>query len=303
MTRRALTVSAFVAVIAVGAVLVFWPYGRTEKTGPQPRTIPVVATIYPWGFVAQRVGGVHVDVTVVTPPGAEPHDYEPTPHDIVVSQGAHLFLLNGYGMDAWAEKIEPDIAKAGAETITFAPQGPRIGTGQDPHVWLDPVFMQKAAGLVRDALIRIDPSHAADYRANADALISDLNALDSEYANGLKNCSLNEVVVSHDAFRYLATRYGFTTVAVTGLTPDQEPSPKDLGAIADLVRTKHIGTIFTETLVSPKISQTLADETGAKTLVLNPIEGLTSDDVGQGKTYLTIMKENLANLRTALQCP
>ena len=292
------------AMLAIAAVFVFRSSGlRTADSELRTSRIPVVSTIYPWGFVAERVGGEFVEVTVVTPPGAEPHDYEPSPRDIVKSRGARLFLLNGFGMDVWAEKIEPDIAKSGAETITFAERATQIGAGQDPHVWLDPVFMQTAAGLVRDALIRLDPAHAAEYRANADALVRDLTALDAEYRDGLKDCALNEIVVPHDAFRYLAARYGFSTAAVTGITPDEEPSPKNLGAIADLVRTKRIGYIFFETLVNPKIAQALADETGAKTLVLNPVEGLTSDDIRQGKTYLTIMKDNLVNLRTALQCP
>jgi zinc transport system substrate-binding protein len=205
-------------------------------------------------------------------------------------------------MDAWAEKLEPDIAKSGAETNVFAPQGPQIGAGQDPHVWLDPVFMQTAASLVRDALVRLDPAHDSDYRANAEALINDLKVLDQEYRNGLKACALNEIIVSHDAFRYLAARYGFSTIAVQGKSPDEEPSPKRLGELADLARSKRIGYIFFETLVSPKLAETVAAETGARTMVLNPVEGLAENDILQGRDYLSVMKDNLANLRTALQC-
>jgi zinc transport system substrate-binding protein len=294
----AIAATLVIAGIAVLAVSAF----RSDVPAQGPSRLPVVATIYPWGFVAGRVGGAFVDVTVVTPPGAEPHDYEPSPHDIVVSRGARLFLLNGNGMDAWAEKIEPDIAKSGAETITFAARAPQIGAGQNPHVWLDPVFMQTAAGLVRDALIRLDPAHASDYRSNADTFVSDLMALDGEFRTGLAQCSQHDIVVPHDAFRYLAARYGFTTIAITGNSPDEDPYPKQLADVADLVRAKGITTVFTETLASPRLSETVAAETDAKTMVLNPVEGLTAADQGNGKTYLTIMRDDLANLRTAMVC-
>lgn len=303
LERRLIAGLAILAVLIVGAIIVFRSPERGTRYAVPSDRIPVVSTIYPWGFVAERVGGTHVQVDVITPPGAEPHDYEPTPQEIVRSRGARLFLLNGYGLDVWAEKIEPDIAKSGAETITFAPQAPRTGLGQDPHAWLDPVYIQTAAGLVRDALIRLDPANATEYRSNADALVSDLQRLDEAYRKGFVGCVQTEVVVSHDAFAYLAARYGFSTIAVTGLTPDEEPSPKRLAEIADLVRTKRIGYILFETLVNPKIAETLASETGAKTLVLNPVEGLTADDIRQGKTYVTVMNDNLSNLRTALQCP
>jgi zinc transport system substrate-binding protein len=303
MERRLSIGLAILAVLIVGAVLVLRPSLTAHRSPISSDRIPVVSTIYPWGFVADRVGGTHVEVDVITPPGAEPHDYEPTPQEIVRSRGARLFLLNGYGLDVWAEKIEPDLAKSGAETVTFASQAPRTGLGQDPHVWLDPVFMQSAAGLVRDALIRLDPANSTEYRSNADTLIADLQRLDSAYRTGIVGCAQTDVVVSHDAFAFLAARYGFSTVAVTGLTPDEEPSAKRLGEITDLVRTKHIGYILFETLVNPKIAETLASETGAKTLVLNPIEGLTADESRQGKTYVSVMNDNLTNLRTALQCP
>ncbi|MFH1078212.1 MAG: metal ABC transporter substrate-binding protein [Patescibacteria group bacterium] len=264
--------------------------------------IPVVATIYPWGFLAERIGGDRVKVMVVTPPGAEPHDYEPTPRDIVTAHGARLFLLNGAGMDVWAERIEPDIAKAGAETITFAAQAPRIDAGDDPHVWLDPVFMIAATRLVADALTRIDSTHAETYRANADALTAELEGLDAAYRDGLASCGLKDIVVSHDAFRYLSARYGLSSIAVRGISPEDEPSARDLADLADIIRATGIDVVFTETFVSPKLSETLATETGARTLVLNPIGGLTNEERTRGDTYLTVMRSNLANLTDALQC-
>ncbi|MCI0479325.1 metal ABC transporter substrate-binding protein [Candidatus Uhrbacteria bacterium] len=264
--------------------------------------IPVVATIYPWGFLAERVGGDRVEVTVVTPPGAEPHDFEPTPHDIVAAHGARLFLLNGAGMDVWAERLEPDIAKAGAETITFAAHAPSIGAGDDPHVWLDPVFMKTATRLVAEALSRLDPDGAETFRANAETLVAELVALDTAYRDGLASCGLSEIIVSHDAFRYLSARYGFSTIAVRGISPEDEPSAKGLADLTDAIRANGIDVVFTETFVSPKLSETLATETGARTLVLNPVGGLTEDERARGETYLTVMHANLANLTDALRC-
>ncbi|MBU1448809.1 metal ABC transporter substrate-binding protein [Patescibacteria group bacterium] len=281
----------------------FWsPLSDAGRGAEDAGRIPVVATIYPWGYLAERVGGDLVEVTIVTPPGAEPHDYEPTPRDIVGAHGARLFLLNGNGIDVWAERIEPEIARAGAETITFAARAPRIDAGDDPHVWLDLVFMQDATALVRDALVRIDPDHTATYRTNADATMSDLQDLDATYRDGLATCDLHEIVVSHDAFRYLDARYGLTSLAVRGISPVEEPSAKTLAELADVIRTKGLDVVFTETFVSPKLSETLAAETGARTLVLNPIGGLTADELATGETYLTVMRANLSNLTDALRC-
>jgi zinc transport system substrate-binding protein len=172
----------------------------------------------------------------------------------------------------------------------------------DPHVWLDPVAMQIIVQRIRDGLIEIDPGDADTYRKNAEAYLAKLSALDKAYRDGLASCDIREVVTSHNAFNYLAKRYNLTMLSISGLSPEDEPSPKRMAEVADLAKVKKIDTIFFETFVSPKLSETIAQEVGAKTAVLNPIEGLTNEEHQAGETYISLMEQNLQNLRMALRC-
>ncbi len=300
-----------------------------SRTASQPASAPssveipqltVAASFYPLAYFAEQVGKGLVAVTQITPGGVEPHDYEPTPSQLASAYQAKVFLMNGEGVDAWGDKIIDDLKAHGVITIrmadTITPMGGFSESGEidpthpssananayDPHLWLDPVLAEKEAALIRDAFVRADPAHAGEYQANAAALLGQLASLDREYRQGLAQCKVKDAVVSHNAFRYMAKEYGFTTLAIAGLDPEQEPSPSRVAALADLARREHIRYIFFETLVSPKIAQTVATEIGAQSLVLNPLEGLTKDDEEQGKDYLSIMRDNLQNLRTALQC-
>jgi ABC-type Zn uptake system ZnuABC Zn-binding protein ZnuA len=169
-------------------------------------------------------------------------------------------------------------------------------------VWLNPVNMQQEATLISDAFIAADPDNADAYSSNAAALTKKLKDLDAAYISGLKNCTVHAAVVSHNAFRYMAKQYGFETLAIAGLSPDEEPSSKRIAELADFAKKNDVRVIFFESLVSPKLSETVANEIGAQSLVLNPIEGLTSDEAVKNEDYIRIMKLNLQNLRTALQC-
>jgi len=174
--------------------------------------------------------------------------------------------------------------------------------GVDPHVWLDPVIFRQEVEIIRDTLIEIDPQNAPAYLANATYLIDSLNELDQRFREGLRSCVKHDVVVSHDAFGYLAREYGFSIIPISGISPDEEPSPKDLARITDLVRAKGLQYIFFETTVSPKLSETIAREVGATTLVLNPLESLTPHEIQSGEQYHSVMGKNLTNLRRALIC-
>ncbi|MDB4978362.1 MAG: zinc transporter substrate-binding protein [Candidatus Peribacteria bacterium] len=267
--------------------------------------LKVVATFYPLAEFSRAVGNGYVDVTTITPAGAEPHDYEPTAQDIGRVQSAAVFLANGGGVDTWADKADTGNARV-LRVQNFLPLDTATGTANesplDPHVWLDPVLAQTIVTHIRDALTAADPAHVADYEKNATAYTHELQALDTAYKTGLATCGIKSIISSHNAFHYMAKRYGFQLISISGLSPDSEPSAKELAATADTARTNNIRYIFFETLVSPKLAQTIAKEVGADTLVLNPLEGLTSEDIRAGKNYLSIMRENLHNLRTAMQC-
>lgn len=282
--------------------------------GPQPAadagTLTVTASVYPIGFLAERIGGDRATVVVVTPTGVEPHDYDPSPRDIAAAEDADFFLWNGNGVDPWADRLAPTLEKRGTPTFALTTAGPLIaaregseeGGAFDPHVWLDPVFLQGAVPVLRNLFTKADPDYAQTFQKNAAALSADLERLDREYRAGLKGCPLSDVVVSHDAFRYLAVRYNIHTIAIAGLSPEEEPAPKTMADIAALVEQKGIKHVFTETLASPKLSETIARETGAETLVLNPVEGLTTEQAEKGEDFLSIMHDNLKQLRTALRC-
>lgn len=172
----------------------------------------------------------------------------------------------------------------------------------DPHFWLNPINAEKEVDLIADALVKIDPAHETAYNQNRDAYKQQLAELDQEYKTGLVQCQQHLIVTSHNAFNYMANQYGLTTLYILGLSPDEEPSPKTIADVATVARQKNIKYIFFESLVSPKLSQTVASEIGAKTLELNPIEGFTDQEIAQGKNYISQMQANLANLRIALQC-
>jgi zinc transport system substrate-binding protein len=256
----------------------------------------VVAAFYPLAWSAEGVGGREVDVTNLTPSGAEPHDIELTPREVAKLQGADVVLYLSHGFQPAVEKAVRDTS--GERVDVLAGLKLRSGTGDeageaDPHVWLDPALF---AGIVR----RI--GGVLDRPGPGDALAQRVLALDRAYRRGLSHCASREFVTSHAAFGYLAARYGLRQIPITGIDPEAEPSPRKLADLARLVRRKHITTVFFEELVSPKLAQTVAREAGAKTAVLNPIEGLTPAEARRGATYLSVMRQNLAALRAALGC-
>lgn len=281
--------------------LMAWRFlpARPPSSPETGRKLRVVATFYPLAEFARQVGGAHVDVKTLVSPGVEPHDYEPTPQDIVAASQADAFLMNG-GVDGWADRILPDLRSGGVEIVRVADAMPDIE--HDPHVWLDPVLAGRIVGMIRDALAAADPAATADFDANVSAYLASLKALDADYRTGLLRCGTRQAVVSHDAFGSMARRYGLEIVPIAGLSPDEEPSPARMAEIAKLAKAAGAKYIFFEALVSPKLAETIAAEIGAATLIFNPLEGLTERESAAGKDYVTIMRDNLANLRTALLC-
>jgi len=275
-------------------------------------TLTVATAFYPLQYVVQRVGGDAVDVTSLTPPGAEPHDLELAPQDLARLQDADLVVyLSGFQPavdEAVGQDLGPvvlDTADSADLTLTFTAleegeaQTDEAGS-TDPHFWLDPQRLAAVAGSVQEALAAADPGHAATFERNLATLRADLDELDARLHRGLADCEVTDLVTSHNAFGYLAQRYGLKQVGIAGLSPESEPSPQQLADVAALVERDGVRTIYSETLMSPAIAQTVADETGAQTAVLDPIEGIT--DSSAGDDYLEIMRANLATLREGQQC-
>ena len=282
---------------------------------PTPSGKPlVVASFYPLYEFSRQVAGARAEVKSLVPPGVEPHDWEPSPQDVAEVQRARLFVYNGAGFEQSADRLLAQLegkatvvvnSTGAIELLRAAPahqDHARGSTATDPHVWLDPVLAQSQVEAIRAGLERMDPAGKSEYEANARRFTGELAALHTAFEAGLRDCAQRTLIVSHAAFTYLAKRYRLTPIPVMGVTPEAEPSPADLAAVVRVARREKARYVFFETLVSPRLAETLAREVGARTLVLNPVEGLTKEEAAAGKDYLALMRENLANLRTGLDC-
>lgn len=273
----------------------------------------VIGSFYPMAWVAERVGGRDVSVRTLTSPGSEPHDLELTPRQIVdVGRATYVVYVKGVqpAVDAAVRQHAKgrSLDAAGVvKTLPASEPAPDGGEGEhghgttshDPHIWLDPIRLATVGTSLGERLAAADAAHAAGYRANAKALAADLSKLDQEFGDGLRQCASKTIVTSHAAFGYLADRYGVKQMSIAGVDPQNEPSPSRLAELTRVVRANKVSTVFTETLVSPKVAQTLAREAGVRTATLDPVEGVAD---GSKDDYLSVMRRNLQSLRTALGC-
>ncbi|UZN01773.1 metal ABC transporter substrate-binding protein [Cellulomonas sp. S1-8] len=286
----------------------------SASSGADDGAVQVLASFYPLQMVAQEVGGDRVEISSLTPPGAEPHDVELSPAQVASLGSAQLVVyLSGFQPavdDAVAQATPAHVVDAADVADLETTEDEHAGEqaqgaddehghdGLDPHFWLDPTRMPAVADAVADALAEIDPDGAATFRTNAAALGDRFTELDETYAATLATCERRVFVTSHEAFGYLAQRYDLEQVGISGVDPETEPSPARLREVGELARTEGVTTIFFETLVSPKVSQTLAQDLGLTTAVLDPVEGLTDD----AQDYFSIAEANLETLRVALSC-
>lgn len=289
---------------------------QRPETETNNGTLNVVASFYPLAEFARNVGGEDVEVTTLVPAGVEPHDFEPTPNDVKNILESNIVLYNGAGLDIWVSNIisENAFASEAMDMSTYVPLRGAIEEQEhegepaqeegafDPHFWLDPVSAQTLVTVIAEKFSTIDPDNATVYQKRADTYIVELQKLHARYEGGLARCRLNDVIVSHNAFAYLGERYGFTIHSLSGFSPESEPSAKTLAELSDLAEELDVRYVLVETLVSPKTAESVAKEAGAETMVLNPLEGLTPDELAQGLDYLSIMEQNLATLKKAREC-
>jgi zinc transport system substrate-binding protein len=331
----------------------------TAEPSPSAEPLKVVAAFYPLQYAAEQVGGAAVEVTNLTPPGAEPHDLELTPQDVVAIGEADLVLYIPGFQPALDEAIAQEAADRSLDVTTelddllkghdhdhsdeghsdeghsdeghdhgdeghsdeghdhgdeghsdeghdhgdegHSDEGHDHGdeTGIDPHVWLNPINMGLIGGQIAERLAEIAPESNESFVSGSDALMSAMQLLDTEWALGTAECANRLLVVSHEAFGYLAAQYNFEQVGISGLSPDAEPSPAKVAEVIDIVKSDGVTTIYFETLVDPKIAEVVAAETGAQTATLDPLEGLTD---GASGDYVSIMQANLASVQAGNGC-
>lgn len=263
--------------------------------GTSAGRVRAVTPFYPVTWVVEAVGGDRVQVRDLTPTGVEPHDLEPTADDVDAILDADVVFVMGHDFQPSVEKVA---AKRDGGTVTLLHHGTK-----DPHVWLDPVRMRSLVADVETGLRRADPAGAATFRRNAARVEAELETLHEAFERGLSHCSRRVLVTSHQAFGYLASRYGLRQQSIAGLSPENEPSADRLAELADLARRTGTTTIFTEDAVSPRIAETLAREAGGlRTEVLSPLETLTTRQRSRGEDYLSVMRSNLTKLERALDC-
>jgi zinc transport system substrate-binding protein len=270
--------------------------------------LSVVTAFYPIELAARRIGGAAVQVSNLTPPGGEPHDLELKAGDIAMLRQADLVLYFGRGFQP---AVDDAIATLSGST-TVVDLLDRVPLAQappdqdeltvDPHIWLSPDLMVGLVAKTSAAMSAKDPEHAASFDDAATVLSKELAGLDHEFETKLATCQRREIFTSHAAFGYLAARYHLRQVAITGLTPEAEPSSRRLQDIARQAREAHATTIFFETLVSPRVSEAVARIVGAKVVVLDPIEGLSTEDAAAGRDYFSVMRTNVDHLVEALSC-
>lgn len=296
--------------------------------------VNVVTTFYPIYEFTKEIGGDDINVVNLLPVGVEPHDWTPRSQDIMNTSKAQLFLYNGAGLEGWVpnflkgldsssnvEAVEVsqgidlimtdeedghDHGESGEEDHHEADDDHNSDASEDslhtdPHTWVSPKSALIMARNIKESLQSVDPDHQEGYEERYNKLAERLEALDSKFEEELAKLPNHKIVVSHQAFSYLARDYGLEQHAIMGLSPDAEPRGQDIVKLAKMVKEEGIKYIFFEELVSDKLAKMLAAEAGVSTLVLNPVEGLTSEQEKNGDNYFTLMENNLQNLIKALQ--
>lgn len=277
----------------------------------------VITSIFPLKEFAQAVGGERVNVTLLLPPGAEPHTWEPKPSDVVGLSKADIFIYIGAQMEPWVNGVLKAVDNPKVQVIEASQGLLLLGTEQaknhppkevarggfDPHIWLNFEYDQKIVDTIVKVLSKKDPDGSEYYQRNGGAYKQRLRELDLNYKNGLSNCGSREFVLGgHAAFAYLAQKYGLKQVALYGISPNSEPTPQKMAEVIEMAKKYRVQAIYFEELVSDKLAKAIAKEVRAKTLVLNDGANLTRTEIKSKVTFISIMEKNLENLKYGLNC-
>lgn len=299
----------FVLIIVIVLVVSFTGCGLNPTNTDDSSGMAIYTSFYPMYFLASEIAGDKAKVISLVPAGVEPHDWEPKPRTVAELQEADMFIYNGAGMETWVDNVMPTLQKSGIRIVEASKGIELLSNNEkdeanliyDPHVWISPAKYKQQAQNIFEELSTLDSDNKDYYRANYEKLAKELDKLDSDYRQAVAGFKSKVFIVSHSAFGYLASEYGLTQLAIRGVTPQSEPSPAKLAELTEICRENNIKYIFFESLVSPKLSQTLADEVGAEILILNTGQGISEEEIKQGENYITIMYDNLENLEKALR--
>lgn len=295
MKKSSIIITIFILMLALAGCV----NNNTDKTSSK---LNVYTSIYPLYDFTYKIGGDKINVQNMVPQGTEPHLWEPTPTEIAKLSKADMLIYNGMGVESWIDKV---IASNESKNLSFVETSKVIEKNQqlanDPHIWLNPIFAKKQMELIKNELSLKDSANKDFYQANYEKYAAEFDNLDKLYKDEIGKLPNKAIVVSHSAFGYLCNAYGLNQIAIEGINAEAEPSLKKMAEISDYVKQNNIKVIFFEELISPKISESIAKETGAKVDKLNPLEGLSEEDISLGKDYFDIMKDNLEALKRALK--
>lgn len=260
--------------------------------------LKVYTSFYAIYDFVNKIGGDKIELTNVVPTGTEPHDWEPAIKDMASFENCDILFYNGAGMESWIEKVQSSVSN-NLEYVELS-DGIADENASDPHIWLSPANAKLMAERIAEVLSQADTENAAYYGNNLSDFEQKLDELDKNYKTLTTSFKNKDIVVSHEAYSYLCSEYGLNQVSIDGISADSEPSPEKMKQLVNYINDNNIKYIFFEELLSPKTAQTLATETGAQLLPLNPFEGLTDDEIAAGEDYISVMEENLNNINTAL---
>ena len=293
--KKIITILASAAILLLSGCA-----GNTDTKQDKDSSLTACTSFYALYDFTQKIGGDKVEVINMVPTGSEPHDWEPSSHDMLTISNADILFYNGLGMESWIDSVKGSIGEDGVEYVSLS-DGLADENAADPHIWLDPQRVMQMTDKIAAEFAEKDSENAEYYMQNADSFKAELEKLDSDYQTALAPYQGKSIVVSHEAYSYLCSRYGLEQVAVEGVIPESEPSPEQMKQIIDYINANDIKYIFFEELLSPKVVQTIADSTGAELLELNPFEGLSQEDIDAGEDYISVMYENLENLKKVLE--
>lgn len=292
-----------VSIIWAVSVLILLIAGCGQTSKKETGKMQVAASIAPLADFSRQVGGKYVDVEMLVPPGANPHTYQITPKQMDILSSAKVLVLNGIGLEYWANKAIDAANNPNLIVVETAKGLPVIDTPEDhdehdggnPHVWLDPQYAIKQVQAIQKAFSKADPAHAKYYASNANNYITQLKELDKEIAKQTSTFTSKSFIAFHPSWVYFARRYGLVEAAVIEQKPGREPSPSDIDEIVSTAKKIKAKAIFAEPQFSPKAAEVVAEEAGAKVLVLNPL-GNPPDF-----NYIKTMRDNLSQMSKALK--
>lgn len=290
--KKIITALLLAAVILTGCSGVASNKAENEK-------LQVYTSFYTVYDIVNSIGGDKIDLYNIVPTGTEPHEWEPSVHDMAKLESFDILFYNGCGIDDWVDKVKASVSNDKAVYGEMS-QGIADENAGDPHVWLSPINTKKMAEKAAQVLSDVDGENKEYYMENLAAYEAQLDELDKAYRDTLSGLPNKDIVVSHMAYSYMCSEYGLNQMAIDGINADSEPSPDKMKEIISFIKDNNVKYIFYEELLSQKTAQTIADETGASLLPLNPFEGLTEEQLAAGENYITVMQANLESLKTAL---